>query len=84
MVGEYVNTGRGKRVPISPAVPGARYRITAWALGNGSRSENSTVKSITTREACELCRQSRIHASPACAMKSVPNLCLPCHCYYSM
>ena len=35
MIGQYVNTGRGSRVTISPAVPGAQYRITAWALGNG-------------------------------------------------
>ena len=55
MIGEYVNTGRGRRVPISPAVPGAQYRITAWALGNASRSETPAVESITTGEACEFC-----------------------------
>ena len=53
MIGEYVNTGRGRRVPISPAVPGAQYRITAWALGNGSRSATLTVKSVTTGVASE-------------------------------
>ena len=53
MIGEYVNTGRGRRVPISPAVPGAQYRITAWALGNGSRSATTTVKSVSTRETSE-------------------------------
>ena len=53
MIGEYVNTGRGRRVTISPAVPGAQYRITAWGLGNGSRSETPTVESVTTAEASE-------------------------------
>ena len=53
MIGEYVNTGRGRRVTVSPAVPGAQHRITAWALGNGSRSETPTVESVTTEEASE-------------------------------
>ena len=43
-----MNTGRGRRVPISPAVPGAQYRITAWALGAGSRSATPTVKNVST------------------------------------
>ena len=55
MIGEYVNTGRGRRVTISPAVPGAWYRITAWALGNGSRSATPAVESVTTEEGSELC-----------------------------
>ena len=29
MIGEYVNAGRGRTVTISPAVPGAQYRIKA-------------------------------------------------------
>ena len=54
MIGEYVYTsGRGRRVTISPAVPGAQYRITAWALGSGNRSAMPAVKSVTTREASE-------------------------------
>ena len=53
MIGEYVNTGRGRRVSISPAVPGAQYRITAWALVNGSMSDKSAVVESTT---CSLCR----------------------------
>ena len=53
MIGEYVNTGRGRRVTISPAVPGAQYRITAWALGNGSRSASPVVESVSTGEASE-------------------------------
>ena len=36
MIGEYDNAGRGRRVTISPAVPGAQYRITAWALDSGT------------------------------------------------
>ncbi len=51
MIGEYVNTGRGSRVTISPAVPGAQYRITAWALGDGNRSETPAVVVATTGEA---------------------------------
>ena len=51
MIGEYVNTGRGRRVTISPAVPGAQYRITAWAFGDGTRSATPAVEYATTREA---------------------------------
>jgi len=48
MIGQYVNTGRGRRVTISPAVPGAQYRITAWALGDGRRSATPAVVDATT------------------------------------
>ena len=51
MIGEYENTGRGRRVTISPAVPGAQYRITAWALGGGNRSATPAVEYATTGEA---------------------------------
>ena len=52
MIGEYVNTGRGRRVTISPAVPGAQYRITAWALlVSGRRSATPAVVYVTTGEA---------------------------------
>ena len=56
MIGQYVNaqTGIRRSVTISPAVPGAQYRITAWALGNGMRSATSAVKNVTTGEAGEL------------------------------
>ena len=54
MIGEYVNTGRRRRVTISPAVPGAQYRITAWALGEIMRSATSEVQIVTTGEASEL------------------------------
>ena len=57
MIGEYVNTGRGRRVTISPAVPGAQYRITAWATtGGNTRSAMPAVKKITTAEASECSR----------------------------
>ena len=55
MIGQYVNTGRGSRVTISPAVPGARYRITAWALGDGRRSATPAVEEATTGEAGQSC-----------------------------
>ena len=47
MIGEYVNTGKGRTVTISPAVPGAQYRIRAWALlgdYNGRRSVRPAVE----------------------------------------
>ena len=50
MIGQYVNTGRGRRVTISPAVPGAQYRITAWALSDGRRSATPAVEYSTTGE----------------------------------
>ena len=53
MIGQYVNAGRGRRVTISPAVSGAQYRITAWALGNGRRSATPAVVNVTTEEAGE-------------------------------
>ena len=51
MIGQYVNTGRGRRVTISPAVPGVQYRIIAWALGDGRRSATPAVVDATTGEA---------------------------------
>ena len=53
MIGQYVNTGRGRRVTISPAVPGAQYRITAWALGDHGRSATPALVDVTTGEASE-------------------------------
>ena len=53
MIGEYVNAGRGRTVTISPAVPGAQYRITAWALGDGRRSTTPAVAYVTTGGASE-------------------------------
>ena len=55
MIGEYINAGRRRRVAISPAVPGAQYRITAWTIGrNGRRSATPTVVNATTGEAGQL------------------------------
>ena len=51
MIGQYVNTGRGRRVTISPVVPGAQYRIITWALGDGRRSARPAVVDATTGEA---------------------------------
>ena len=51
MIGQYVNAGRGKRVTISPVVPGAQYRIIAWALGDGRMSATPAVVDATTGEA---------------------------------
>ena len=58
MIGQYVNKGPASTetsVTISPAVPGAQYRITAWALDSGTRrSATPAVVYVTTREASEL------------------------------
>ena len=52
MIGVYVDAGTGENITISPAVPGAQYRITAWALtGSGNRSARPAVVHATTREA---------------------------------
>ena len=53
MIGQYVNTGIGGIVPISPAVPGAQYRITAWTLGDGRRSATPAVVDATAGQASE-------------------------------
>ena len=58
MIGQYVNTGRGRRVTISPAVPGAQYKITAWLLGDG-RSATPAVVEATTGEAGQSCMGSK-------------------------
>ena len=58
MIGQYVNTGRGRKVTISPVVPGAQYRITAWTIGSTNdghrRSATPVTRSTTTREKSEL------------------------------
>ena len=49
MIGEYVNAHKGRKVTISPAVPGAQYKITALALGDDTgRSEPLEVKCVST------------------------------------
>ena len=58
MIGQYLNTGSGRRVTISPAVPGAQYRITAWAFsGDGRRSATQAVVYATTGEASKCIRK---------------------------
>ena len=62
MIGQYVNTGRGRTVTVGPAVPGAQYRITAWALNgnyNGTRSATPAVVDATTGEAGKTVLHSR-------------------------
>ena len=53
MIGQYVNTGRGRRGTISPAVPGAQYRITAWAFSGDGRRSATPAKYPTTEEPSE-------------------------------
>ena len=54
MIGQYVNTGRGRRVTISPAVPGAQYRIIAWTFSDGGgRSARPAVVGVTTGKESE-------------------------------
>ena len=52
MIGQYVNTGRGSRVTISPVVPGVLYRITAWALGDSRKSATPAVGYANTGSEC--------------------------------
>ena len=52
MIVEYDNLGNRRRVTISPAVPAALYRITAWALDSDNRrSATPAVEDATTGEA---------------------------------
>ena len=62
MIGQYVNTGRGRKGTISPAVPGAQYRIITWALhgDDGKRSATPAVEYATTGEASE-CGKHGVH-----------------------
>ena len=78
IIGVYANTGR-RRVPISPAVPGAQYKITAWALGDGRRSTTPAVEYVTLKEASEL---------PLCTATYVCMLTQSsstlCHCFQAI
>ena len=50
----YYNTGTGRIPTPIPALPGAQYRITAWALNGsygGRRSATPAVVDATTGEA---------------------------------
>ena len=96
MIGEYDNEGSASTwttVTISPAVPGAQYRITAWALtGKGRRSATPTAEYVTTGEAsecdimyvtlilmcgCRQCRQCLIYIVQYCCFQYM------CHKYDS-
>ena len=68
MIGQYVNTGRGRRVTISPAVPGAQYRITAWALSNITRSATPAVVDATTGEASRCPNKKFLHNCITCIL----------------
>ena len=55
MIGKYANVLTQRTVKISTVVPGAWYKIIAWALDSGTRrSATPAVKSASTREASEL------------------------------
>ena len=55
MIRGYVNGGTGAAVTIIGVVPGAQYRITAWALDSGTRrSATPAVEYVTKTEASEL------------------------------
>ena len=60
MIGQYDNLENRGSVTISPAVPGAQYRITAWALDDGRRSATPAVVDATTGEAGE-CGKYVVH-----------------------
>ncbi len=89
MIGQYENTGRGSRVTISPAVPGAQYRITAWALGDGRRSATPAVVDATTGEAgyscqwCTACIQPHAHTDTHTHTRAdkEPLISFHCECY---
>ena len=66
MIGQYVHAGRGRRVTISPVVPSAQYKITAWALGDGRRSATPAVVYATTGEASETCIKSLYQCNIQC------------------
>ena len=53
MIRKYVNAQIGRTVTISPTVPGAQYRITAWALSYVRRSATPAVVGVTTGEASQ-------------------------------
>ena len=72
MIGQYVNAGTGTRVTISPVVPGAQYRITAWALHgdfNGARSTTPAVAQVTTGKASES-KLHILHLTKSASIKS--------------
>ena len=79
MIGEYENTGRGRRVTINHAVPGAQYRITAWATGDHNRSATPAVMYATTGEARD-CDMYFL----MCVVEYSLQQCMPVTCKYSV
>ena len=69
MIGQYVNADGRRRVTISPAVPGAQYRITAWALGDGRRSATPAVVYATTGSECTHMQTLMCACAHACVCK---------------
>ena len=58
VVGKHVNNGKRSSRTFSSLVPGAKYRITAWGLGDGRRDDRKRGKSpalveVTTMERSE-------------------------------
>ena len=85
MIGQYVNTGRGRRVPINTVVPGAQYRIIAWALGDG-RSATPAVVDATTIQAgqCILYLILKPSIAHTCRCTDFSNRChkfVACSCF---
>ena len=61
MMGRYAYLGIRRTFTTGPAVRGAQYRITAWALTNGRRSAKPAVEGATMGESSECTpRQCRI------------------------
>ena len=53
VVGEYENNQMGESKTLSSLLHGAKYRITAWALGGGNdrrASQSPAVREVTTME----------------------------------
>ena len=60
VVGKYGQNGKGSSRTFSSLVPGAKYRITAWGLGDSGdkrRSQSPAVREVTTMERSELMQQ---------------------------
>ena len=61
MIGRYAYLGIRRTFTTGPAVPGAQYRITAWAITHGRRSAKPAVEGATMGESSECTpRQCRI------------------------
>ena len=75
-----MNTGTGRTFTIPVVVPGTQYRITLWALDNGTRrSATPAVEYVTLREESEF---------PLCTAMYVRMLTqsnsTSCHCFQAI